>query len=256
MAALVSRAHDSGIRAYELGPGIMERVADAVAPQAVCAVVGSVDVSLDVLLSAGHRPAAAAGGTDLGGELPGGAAGGARPGGPVGGGRPGAGAAPGLVAVCVDVRDPGNLGAVLRSAGAAGASGVVCCSGAVDPYNPKAVRASAGSLFHVPLVVDIPVGEVLVALSEAGYRRWATVAHGGIDYGVAALEGPTALLFGNEAAGLADELVSQADGSLTIPMAGPTESLNVAMAAAVLCFEVARRRRLGARSPGSGSRRG
>lgn len=148
-----------------------------------------------------------------------------------------------LVVVCVDVRDPGNAGTVLRSAEAAGAGGVICCDGCVDLYNPKAVRASAGSLFHVPVVDGGDPAEVLGRLGEWGVQRLGAVAGRGRDYTAVDLVGPTALVLGNEASGIPDPVAAYLDGEITIPMTGRAESLNVGMAAAVLCFEAARQRR-------------
>lgn len=148
-----------------------------------------------------------------------------------------------LVLVCVDVRDPGNAGTVLRSAEAAGADGVVCCDGSVDLYNPKTVRASAGSLFRVPVVAGGDAVEVLERIGRWGVRRLGAVARSGQDPAAVDLTGPAALVLGNEARGLAGRVDACLDGRLTIPMAGRSESLNVGMAAAVLCFEVARQRR-------------
>ncbi len=208
VTAVVEQAGRTGMAVFELGPGIMERVADTVSPQSVCAVVEAVDIGLDELLS-----------------------------------RSGPSSGHGVVLVCVDVRDPGNLGAVLRIAGATGVSGVICCEGTVDPFNPKVVRASAGALFRVPLVTDVMPAEALGSLAALGYRCWATVPRGGTDYEAADLDGPTAFVLGNEGAGLPGEVVNRLHGSLTIPMADGTESLNVAMTAAVLCFDAVRRRR-------------
>ena len=149
-----------------------------------------------------------------------------------------------LVVVCVDVRDPGNAGTVLRSAEAAGAGGVIFCSGCVDVYNPKAVRASAGSLFHVPVVSGGDAVDVLGRVGGWGLRRLGAVAGRGSDYTAADLVGPTALVLGNEASGLPPSVAAGGlDGEITIPMSGRAESLNVGMAAAVLCFEAARQRR-------------
>jgi RNA methyltransferase, TrmH family len=148
-----------------------------------------------------------------------------------------------LVVVCVDVRDPGNAGTVLRSAEAAGAGGVVCCDGSVDVYNPKTVRASAGALFHLPVVVGGEAVEVLERMGEWGPRRLGAVPRGGVAPEHADLTVPTALVLGNEAHGLPVDVEALLDGRLTIPMAGRSESLNVGMAAAVLCFEAARQRR-------------
>ena len=147
-----------------------------------------------------------------------------------------------FVVVCVDVRDPGNTGAVVRAADAAGADVVVCCRGTADPYNPKTVRASAGSVLHLPVVSAGPPEEVLGELGDLGLRRLAAVAHGGTAYTEADLEEPVALVLGNEASGLPDALGRRVDERVSIPMAGKAESLNVAEAAAVLCFEVRRQR--------------
>jgi len=145
--------------------------------------------------------------------------------------------------VCVDLRDPGNAGTVLRSAEAAGVGGVICCSGTVDITNPKCVRASAGSLFHVPVVAGGDAVAVLETIGGWGVRRLGTAAGRGEPYTAADLRGPVALVLGNEAHGLPDPVSSALDGFVHIPMVGRGESLNVGMACAVLCFEVARQRR-------------
>ena len=150
-----------------------------------------------------------------------------------------------LVVVCVDVRDPGNTGALLRSAEAAGVGGVVCCDGSVDVFNPKTVRASAGALFHVPVVAGGDPVEVLEQMGRWGLQRLGTAAHGGEDYVAVDLTRPTALVLGNEAQGLPATLGGMLDGLVTIPMVGRAESLNVGTAAAVLSFEAARQRRRG-----------
>lgn len=152
--------------------------------------------------------------------------------------------------VCADVRDPGNAGTVLRSAQAAGAAGVICCQGSVDVFNPKTVRASAGALFRVPVVAGGDAVEVLEELGRWGLRRIGTAARGGTDYTGVDLVPPLALVLGNEAHGLEPGLSSVVDGMVSIPMVPGAESLNVGMAAAVLCFEVARQRRLGASDAG------
>lgn len=148
-----------------------------------------------------------------------------------------------MVVACVDVRDPGNAGTVLRSAEAAGADGVICCEGSVDVYNPKTVRASAGSLFHVPVVVGTTPRAAADAMASYGLTRVTTVARDGADYSAVDLTGRVAFFLGNEANGLPEDVVDASDVAVSIPMAGRTESLNVGMAAAVLCFEAARQRR-------------
>jgi TrmH family RNA methyltransferase len=148
-----------------------------------------------------------------------------------------------FVVVCVDVQDPGNAGTILRSAEASGAGAVVFTGASVDPFNPKAVRASAGSLFHVPVVSGGEAVDVLQQLGRQGLRRLGTVARTGDLLDQTDLTGPVAIILGNEAHGLSDEVDACLDGQVTIPMAGRSESLNVGMAAAVVCFEVARQRR-------------
>lgn len=155
----------------------------------------------------------------------------------------------GLLVVLVDVRDPGNVGAIIRSADAAGAAGLISCAGSGDVYNPKAVRASAGSIFNIPVVLADAAEMTLHLLGAMGVRRFAAVMRGGEDYAEADLSGPVAIVLGNEAKGLGDALAAELDGGLTIPIEGGAESLNVAMAATVLCFEYARRRRAGSLGP-------
>jgi TrmH family RNA methyltransferase len=140
-----------------------------------------------------------------------------------------------FVVVCIDVQDPGNAGTILRSAEAAGADAVVFGGMSVDPFNPKAVRASAGSLFHVPVVITT---DPLPSLTQ---RRLGTVARTGTPLDAVDLRGPVAVVLGNEAHGLPVD--APIDEWVTIPMVGRSESLNVGMAAAVLAFEVARQRR-------------
>ncbi len=147
-----------------------------------------------------------------------------------------------FVLVLVEVSDPGNVGTLIRSAAAAGAGAVVVVGGA-DPAAPKVVRASAGALFGVDVVAATDADEALHHLASAGYRTLATDVHRGDPYDAVDLTGPVALLLGNEARGLDPEVADRADGRVTIPMAGPTESLNVAMAGTVVCFEVLRQRR-------------
>jgi TrmH family RNA methyltransferase len=194
-----------GADLFELQAGVLARACDTVTPQPVAAIVGTVDIDLAELEQ--RR-------TDL-------------------------------AVVCVDVRDPGNLGTIIRSAGASGAGAVVCCAGSVDLFNPKTVRASAGMIFHLPVVAAGDPVDVLEEVRRWGMHRWGTAARDGCDYVDANLTVPSALVLGNEARGLAASLAPHIDGTLSIPMAGSAESLNVATVAAILCFEAARQRRFG-----------
>jgi len=159
-----------------------------------------------------------------------------------------------LVVVCVDVRDPGNLGTVIRTADAAGVDAVVVCEGTVDPTNPKVVRSTAGSLFHLPVVDGGPAADALAELSARGLTTVATVVRGGTDYTGFDWTRPVALVLGNEATGLDPGLAASLGDGVTVPMAGRAESLNVGISAAVLCFEALRQRRA-AGSPGAGPAR-
>jgi TrmH family RNA methyltransferase len=157
------------------------------------------------------------------------------------------GAAPGPVALLVEVRDPGNAGTILRSADAAGAAAVVFSTSSVDPYNPKAVRATAGSLFHVPVVRMADTPGAADALRRAGRRILGADAHGGTTVYDADLRGPVAVVFGNEAHGLSAEALTEVDDTIRVPIAGRAESLNLAAAATVILFECARQRAGGGR---------
>lgn len=151
--------------------------------------------------------------------------------------------APRCVAVLHAVRDPGNAGTVLRSADAAGADAVVFSSESVDLYNPKTVRASAGSLFHVPVVRETSTGSVVAELRARGCTVYAAAADGETDLFDLDLSGPVAFLFGNEAWGLPPETAALADARVRVPIQGGAESLNLAAAATVCMFEWTRQQR-------------
>jgi RNA methyltransferase, TrmH family len=158
------------------------------------------------------------------------------------------GSRPKLVAVLAHVRDPGNAGTVLRCADAAGADAVVLTDASVDLYNPKAVRASAGSLFHLPVAVGVPVEEVVGGLGQdAGARLLAADGAGERDLDAELDDGfmgePTAWIFGNEAWGLPAETLALTDAAVRVPVYGKAESLNLATAAAVCLYASARAQR-------------
>jgi len=152
---------------------------------------------------------------------------------------------PRLVAVAAEIRDPGNAGTILRTADAAGAATVIFAGEAVDPYNGKCVRASAGSLFHVDVVRSpLPVVDELRA---SGLQVLATTGYGDADLDALLDDGtlarPTAWLFGSEAHGLPEELLKAADKRVRVPIYGGAESLNLAAAAAVCLYASARAQR-------------
>lgn len=150
---------------------------------------------------------------------------------------------PTLLVICADVRDPGNAGTVIRTADAAGAAGVVLAGRSVDLYNPKTVRASVGSVFHLPIALEPDPAAAVEAARNAGYTVLAADGAGEVDLFDADLTGPTAWLFGNEAWGLPEDLAALADRRVAIPIHGRAESLNLSTAAAVCLYASARVRR-------------
>jgi len=157
-------------------------------------------------------------------------------------------AKPRLVAVMSNVRDPGNAGAVIRAADAAGADAVILAGECVDPSNPKVVRSSAGSLFHIPVVRSLPLLDAVAELQQAGLRVLAADGAGTIELGEEgadedALASPTAWLLGNEAWGLNADERDLADAVVRIPIYGKAESLNLATAASVCLYASARAQR-------------
>ena len=201
---LVAAIAAAGIPVHVVSGEVMDELAQTVTPQGLLAVCGFVDVPL----------------ADV------------------------ARAAPALVALLANVRDPGNAGTVLRTADAAGAHAVVFADASVDPYNGKCVRASAGSLFHLPVVAGTRLEDAVVALREAGLRIVAADGRAGRSLDDPEvrdrLAGPTAWMFGNEAWGLPPELVALADEPVAVPIYGRAESLNLAAAAAVCLYASAR----------------
>jgi RNA methyltransferase, TrmH family len=203
---LVKRLEAAGVATLDLKEGVLEKVGTTQTPQPVLAVAPWQATALEALLEDGDRA--------------------------------------GLVVVLVDVSDPGNLGTILRSAEAAGTRAVVITGSGVDVRNPKVVRASAGAVFGLP-VVEAPQPDVVIdELQAAGIRCFGAVAVGGRPPDDLALGHAAAVVMGNEAHGLNAAVLARLDGTVTIPMAGVAESLNVAMATSVLCFEAARQRRV------------
>ncbi len=215
------QALEAGARLFTLAPGVLERVADTVTPQPVLTILPMMD---NDATGTGTGTGTGAGGADAVEEP--------------------------LIVVLVDVRDPGNAGTVLRTADASGVNAVIFSGESVDPYNPKTVRASAGSLFHVPFSVQPDPVALAASLKARGYRTLATVARDGDDYAALDWSVPTVLFLGNEAAGLGAEVRQAIGGSVGIPMDGRAESLNVGVACAVLCFEALRQRRCPAGASG------
>jgi TrmH family RNA methyltransferase len=211
---LVAEIAAAGIPVHVVNGEIMDELAQTVTPQGLLAVCGFVDVPLAEITSKAQLQ------NDQ----------------------------PRLVALLANVRDPGNAGTVLRTADAAGAHAVVFADASVDPYNGKCVRASAGSLFHLPVVAAAGLEEAVKALRQAGLRIVAADGRDGRPLDDPAVQArlaePTAWMFGNEAWGLPPELVALADESVAVPIYGRAESLNLAAAAAVCLYASARAQRM------------
>jgi RNA methyltransferase, TrmH family len=149
---------------------------------------------------------------------------------------------PGIVAVLEEVRDPGNAGTIIRAADAAGADAVVLTGRSVDPYNPKVVRSTTGSLFHVPVSVGVTLADAVSRARGLGYTILAADVSGDDLPEVRAdgmLDGPTAWVFGNEARGLTSEDLALVDRAVKVPIYGKAESMNLATAASVCLYESA-----------------
>ena len=204
---LAGQASQQGADVHTVSGEVMADLAQTITPQGVLAVCRFVDVPLATLT----------------------------------------GAAPQLAVILANVRDPGNAGTVLRTADAAGAQGVVFSDASVDPYNSKCVRASAGSIFHLSLVLGGQVADTVADLRAAGLRVLAADGKSGRSLDEVEprglLRGPTAWLFGNEAWGLPADLVALADDTVAVPIYGQAESLNLAAAAAVCLYASARAQR-------------
>ena len=207
---MTARASRQGAAVHVVSGEVMAELAQTVTPQGILAVCRFVDVPLAALT----------------------------------------GAAPRLVVILANVRDPGNAGTVLRTADAAGAGGVIFSDASVDPYNSKCVRASAGSIFHTDLVLGGSVADTVSHLRAAGLRVLAADGRTGQPLDQVEPRGvlakPTAWLFGNEAWGLPDDLLALADEPVAVPIYGQAESLNLAAAAAVCLYASARAQRCNA----------
>lgn len=195
---LIELAAAAGIPRYGVSEQNLSTMVDTVTPQGVVALARNIDVGLDDVLA-----------------------------GPLN-----------LVVICAQVRDPGNAGTVIRCADAAGADAVILSSDSVEVYNPKTVRASVGSIFHLPIVVGVDLAETISACRAAGLQILATDGATGVDLTELGetLGNPTAWVMGNESWGLPIEHLELADSTVAVPIYGRAESLNLATAAAVCLY--------------------
>ncbi len=210
---LLDAAKAAGVPYYAVSEQNLATITDTVTPQGVVAVANAIDVPLETALAkrrkSGRQPKKKHRRKDVS-----------------------------LVVICAQVRDPGNAGTVIRCADAFGADAVILSSDSVEVYNPKTVRASVGSLFHLPIVVGVDLAEAIDACRAAGMQVFATDGASGTDLTdlQTDLDKPTAWVMGNESWGLPVEHLALADRTVAVPIYGNAESLNLATAAAVCLY--------------------
>ena len=196
--AELSSLRRAGVAVEQVNSRVMEKISDTKTPQGVVSVVHHLDLDFEEILQAQPR----------------------------------------LVVLLDRIQDPGNAGTIIRAADAAGADAIVFSNGSVDPYNPKVVRSTAGSLLHVPISVSVDLEDAVDRLRRSGIQVFATAMDGEplneIDQEV--LGKPTAWVFGNEAQGVAEGLIRACDKSVSIPIFGSAESLNLATAASICLY--------------------
>ncbi|MFM7014655.1 MAG: TrmH family RNA methyltransferase [Actinomycetota bacterium] len=195
---LIARAEAARVTLRIVSDAVLKELCDTTTPQGVVAVCSQFHVSLDEVLA--QKPK--------------------------------------LIAFLAQIRDPGNAGTVLRAADAAGADAVIFSKGSVEIYNPKVVRSTTGSLFHLPFVIDAPIEESIEKFKSAGLKILAADISGAElpELDSAELAGPTVWLFGNEAWGLEPDVAALADKTVKVPIYGAAESLNLATAASVCLY--------------------
>ena len=196
--AELSSLRRAGVDIEQVNQRVMEKISDTKTPQGVVSVVHQLDVEFQEILQAKPR----------------------------------------LVVMLDRIQDPGNAGTIIRAADAAGADAIIFSNGSVDPYNPKVVRSTAGSLLHVPISVSVELPLAVAGLREAGVQVFATAMDGRPlnEISQEVLGQPTAWVFGNEAQGVTEELIQACDESVSIPIFGSAESLNLATAASICLY--------------------
>ena len=200
---LLKQARDKGVETLEVSENIMGELTDTETPQGVLAVLWQPDYALGDVVKRGQQP---------------------------------------LVVIVDGVQDPGNLGTIIRSSDAAAANGVVLLKGTVDLYNPKTLRSSMGSLFHLPVVQAEDAEGALAYLTSLGVTLLVGEPVGGIPIFQANLQGPVGIVVGNEGSGPREAIFDHKHQKVTIPMPGHAESLNVATATAIMLYEAVRQR--------------
>ena len=210
---LIELARNGGVRVYGVSEQNLATMSDTVTPQGVIAVARNVDVSLSELMGTKRKNPAREKRKNQRRDVS-------------------------LVVICAQIRDPGNAGTVVRCADAFGADAVIFSNDSVEVYNPKVVRASVGSIFHLPIVCGADLGQAIETCRAAGMQVFATDGEAGTDLTDLGddLGRPTAWVMGNEAWGLPSEHLDMADRTVAVPIYGQAESLNLATAAAICLY--------------------
>ena len=210
---LVELARESDVPVYAVSEQNLATMSDTVTPQGVIAVARNIDVSLSEVLGTKRKDPSKEKKKHRRKDV-------------------------GLIVICAQIRDPGNAGTVIRCADAFGADAVILSTDSVEVYNPKTVRASVGSIFHLPIVTGVDLEQAIDACRAAGLQVFATDGEAGVDLTDldAELSRPTAWVMGNEAWGLPSEHLALADNTVAVPIYGHAESLNLATAAAICLY--------------------
>lgn len=210
---LVELARESDVPVYAVSEQNLATMSDTVTPQGVIAVARNIDVSLSEVLGTKRKDPSKEKKKHRRKDV-------------------------GLIVICAQIRDPGNAGTVIRCADAFGADAVILSTDSVEVYNPKTVRASVGSIFHLPIVTGVDLEQAIDACRAAGLQVFATDGEAGVDLSDldAELSRPTAWVMGNEAWGLPSEHLALADKTVAVPIYGHAESLNLATAAAICLY--------------------
>ena len=210
---LIDLARETGVQVYAVSEQNLATMSDTVTPQGITAVARNIDITLSELLGTRRKNPAVEKKKHRRKDV-------------------------GLIVICAQIRDPGNAGTVIRCADAFGADAVILSTDSVEVYNPKTVRASVGSIFHLPVVTGVPLEQAIEACRAAGMQVFATDGDAGVDLTDldAELSRPTAWVMGNEAWGLPSEHLALADQTVAVPIYGHAESLNLATAAAICLY--------------------
>lgn len=210
---LVELARENDVPVYAVSEQNLATMSDTVTPQGVIAVARNIDVSLSEVLGTKRKDPSKEKKKHRRKDV-------------------------GLIVICAQIRDPGNAGTVIRCADAFGADAVILSTDSVEVYNPKTVRASVGSIFHLPIVTGVDLEQAIDACRAAGLQVFATDGEAGVDLSDldAELSRPTAWVMGNEAWGLPSEHLALADKTVAVPIYGHAESLNLATAAAICLY--------------------